>query len=75
MEDQMECICGEVLKGEQITPEERKAGKKELGNLYRQYQQHMLREDHQSSPAQWAEASKRIEKAKELGKSAKTTER
>jgi hypothetical protein len=58
--DEMECICGEKL-----------VGKKGAGELHGQYQEHMKREDHQSSPAQWTEAQKRIELAKERAKAPK----
>lgn len=57
---EMECVCGEVLRAEQSAK-----GKKELGNLAKQYQEHMMRPDHQISPAQWTEAQHRIELGKE----------
>jgi hypothetical protein len=60
---EMECICGEVLRGEQS-----EKGQKELGNLAKQYQEHMNRPDHKSSPAQWATAYERIVAGKERAK-------
>lgn len=74
MEDQMECVCGEILKGEQISPEERAAGKKELGNLARQFQEHMMRPDHQPNPGQWATAHERVQEAKEKAKKSRDAE-
>jgi hypothetical protein len=56
--DEMECVCGEVLRGE-----------KGKGDLARQYAEHRKRPDHQCSPAQWTEAQKRIEAGKERAKS------
>lgn len=55
--DQMECICGEILKGEK--------GKSQLAE---QYKEHMLRSDHKVNPEQWTEAAIRIDKAKETAK-------
>jgi len=55
--DEMTCVCGEVLRGE-----------KGKGELARQYQEHMLREDHKSSPAQWATAYEKIQAGKERAK-------
>jgi hypothetical protein len=37
--------------------------------LAKQYQEHMQREDHKASPAQWATAHERIEANKEKAKS------
>jgi len=68
MMDEMECVCGEILRGEQISAEERAAGKKELGNLWRQFREHMARPDHQPRAEQWLEAGKRIEVARERAK-------
>lgn len=52
--DEMECVCGEILKGE-----------KGKGELAKQYAEHQLRPDHQISPAQWTEAANRIARNKE----------
>ena len=57
--DEMECVCGEVLRGE-----------KGKGELWKQYQEHLSRPDHNPSPAAWAEAYKRIEAGKERMKQA-----
>ena len=51
--DEMECVCGEILKSE--VP----------GEVAAQYAEHMNREDHKASPAQWTEAQKRIEAGRE----------
>ncbi len=56
--DEMECVCGEVLRGE-----------KGKGQLAAQYAEHMKRPDHQAKPEQWFEAQKRIEAGKERMKS------
>lgn len=56
--DSMTCLCGEVLSG--VRGE---------GGLAKQYQEHMKREDHKASPAQWATAHERIEANKEKAKS------
>lgn len=69
--DEMVCVCGEVL----VTEEQSDRGQPETGHLARQYQEHMLRSDHQPSPGQWYEANKRIEAAKEAAKSARSTEK
>lgn len=61
--DEMVCICGETLRAEQSDK-----GEKELGNLAKQYQQHMSRPDHQASPAKWFEANKKMDAAKERAK-------
>lgn len=55
--DEMTCLCGEILRGE-----------KGKGEIAKQYDQHMMREDHKASPAQWGEAYRRIESAKERAK-------
>lgn len=55
--DQMECVCGEVLRGER--------GK---GQLWSQYQEHLSRLDHQIRPGQWMKAHELIEKGKEKAK-------
>lgn len=52
----VECQCGELISGE--TGEE----------VYRKYHEHLAREDHQPSPAQWHEAYDRIQEAKEAVK-------
>lgn len=49
--DEMECLCGEVLRGEK-------------GKIAKQYLEHMARADHQASPAQWTEAYERIQEWK-----------
>lgn len=67
--DEMECICGEVLRAEQSDE-----GEKELGNLAKLYAEHMSRPDHKANPAQWLEAYKKIEGWKEKAKRASTTE-
>ena len=54
---EMKCLCGEILRSE------------EEGGLAKQYQEHMKREDHKASPAQWATAHERIEANKEKAKS------
>ena len=56
--NQMECVCGEVLKSEV------------RDGLWGEYQKHLLRADHKCSPNQWTEAAIRIEKAKERAKKA-----
>jgi hypothetical protein len=56
--DEMECLCGEILRGE-----------KGKGQLFDQYQNHMLREDHKPKSEAWSEAADRIDKAKERAKS------
>jgi hypothetical protein len=56
--DEMECVCGEVFRAP-----------KGKGLLAAQYAEHIKRPDHNASPAQWTEAQKRIEAAKERQKS------
>jgi hypothetical protein len=55
------CTCGETLTAP-------KAGKNEPSELERKYRKHLARPDHQNSPAQWAEAYDRNEKARERAK-------
>lgn len=69
--DEMVCICGEVL----TTEEQSDKGQKETGHLARQYQEHMMRPDHQPSPGQWATAHEKIQEGKDLAKSARSTEK
>lgn len=58
----LECVCGEVLKAGAVKPGE-------PSELERKFREHLAREDHQDSPAQWAEAYKRIEAGREKAKS------
>ena len=67
--DEMTCVCGEVLTGLQ-RPKSLRGIVPELGNLARQFRQHMLRPDHQASGAQWIEAGARISKAKDNARTA-----
>jgi hypothetical protein len=77
--DEMACVCGEVLRApkEEIwrrsehPNEEPPAGR---GQLWKLYQEHMNREDHQPSQKQWLECHEKIVKARERAASfAKST--
>jgi hypothetical protein len=62
--DEMECVCGEVLR----TEEQSEQGQAETGKLWEQYQEHMARPDHRPSGIQWLEAGRRIAEAREKAK-------
>ena len=63
MKMEWECKCGETLKGKSDQD-----GKYILGSVAKEYQKHMNRPDHKSSPAQWATAYERIVAGKERAK-------
>jgi len=62
--DEMECVCGEILRAEQSDK-----GEKELGGLMKLFREHMAREDHKPKAEQWVEAYQRIEAGRERSKS------
>jgi hypothetical protein len=58
--DEMVCVCGETLRGKLD-----ENGSTVKGSLAEEYEQHLRREDHRISPAQWATAYEKIAEGRE----------